>query len=57
MNNEASQKKPKTKQMVLVGIVVAIGLALGAALLSSGKSQPTGGHGAHAEAEGHDEAR
>lgn len=58
MNNEASQKKPKTKQMVLVGIVVAIGLALGAALLSSGKSQPTGGedaHGAHAEAEGHDE--
>ncbi|PZO13723.1 MAG: efflux transporter periplasmic adaptor subunit [Burkholderiales bacterium] len=58
MNTQPSQQKPKTKQFVLIGIVVAIGLALGAVLLSSGKSQPAGGedaHGAHAEAEGHDE--
>lgn len=56
MNIEPNPRKPKLKQAVLIGLVLVVGLALGAFILGTNKAEPAGdGHGAHAEAAGHDE--
>ena len=57
MNLDASKPKPKSKQALLVGLILIVGVALGGVILSAKKAEPAGeGHGAHAEGEKDDHA-
>ncbi len=52
MNLTASPSKSKFRQALLVGLILIVGLALGAYIVNAKKAEPAGdGHGAHAEGE------
>ncbi|OWQ48464.1 efflux transporter periplasmic adaptor subunit [Roseateles noduli] len=54
-DKKSSGRRLPKRQLIAIAVLVAIGLAGGAAILASGSSaSPKGGHGEHAE-EGHDD--